>query len=437
LGHLPWFLPDRLGFLTRCAAAYGDVVKLRIGEPTYLLTRAEDIQHVLIDQASNYEKTWRLTSERGKRLSGSGMHTMVGAAHLRQRRLLQPEFHRRVMEGLVPMMLERAAERVSGWRDGQRLDLAAEMESLTLSILIEALFGPGFRDRELEEAITVRRRFIEYMYGSLLPYPEYWPLPLVRRYAGAMHYIDGVIRREIRQPSSPLGFAARLRELRDSQGVALREDQVRDEVLTLTSTGYETIGDGLSWTFYLLARHRDVEARVREELNGVSAGLFGGRIAVAGDLAPLVYTRQVVNESLRLYPPTWIFVRMALGDDTLPSGTVVKRGDKLYLSQYVVHRHPRYYAEPERFDPDRFTPAEVAKRPRLAYFPFGAGQRLCIGDQFALLQMTAVLARVVPEVWFEVTEDRVVAQPGVTLRPRDGIAAVVRRNAVLRKGATR
>lgn len=424
-GHLPGFLPDKLGFLTRCAAEYGDVVALQIGEPTYLLTRADDIQHVLVDNAANYDKSWRLTSKRGRRLSGSGLQTSSGAAHLRQRRLLQPQFHRRSVETFLPIVLDRTQRRLSAWDEGRRIDLAAEMESLALSIVIGALFGPEYRDPALEEAITIRRRYIEYVYGSLLPYPEAWPLPVVRRYGAAMRYIDSVIRREIRKPASPHGFAARLAAVEHPDGSTMSEDQVRDELLSLTSTGYETVGDALAWTLYLLARHPDVEDRMLAELGAV----LGGRAPSPEDLAKLTYGRQVLNESMRLHPPTWIFVRMARASDTLPSGAPVTARHKLYLSQYVVHRHPRYFPEPDRFDPGRFAPEAVAGRPRFSYFPFGGGQRQCIGEHFAVLEMQAVLSRVLPAFRFELADDAVTPRPTITLRPKGGIRAVLRRRA--------
>jgi len=203
----------------------------------------------------------------------------------------------------------------------------------------------------------------------------------------------------------------------------MTEDQVRDELLSLTSTGYETIGDALAWTLYLLARHPDVEAKVLDE---VSAVLGGGEPA-AEDLGKLTYTRQVLNESMWLYPPTWIFVRMALGPDTLPSGAPVAAGHKLYLSQYVVHRHPRYFPEPERFDPGRFTAEAMSAHPRFSYFPFGGGQRLCIGEQFAVLEMQAVLSQLLPAFRFELAAETVEPRPAITLRPKRGLAMVVQK----------
>jgi cytochrome P450 len=177
VGHLPAFLHDKLGFLTRCAERYGDAVPLRIGEPTYLLNDSADIQHVLIDNGSNYSKTWRLTSPRGKRLSGNGMQTSFGPEHLRQRRLLQPVFSRRTSGVFFDVMLGRTKRLMDTWiAESKEVDLASEMESLALSIILGALFGPNFNDDRLAAAITIRRRYIEYVYGSLLPFPEYMPV---------------------------------------------------------------------------------------------------------------------------------------------------------------------------------------------------------------------------------------------------------------------
>ncbi len=425
IGHLPAFLPDKLGFLSRCAARFGDVVRLHIGEPTYLLTDAGDIKHVLVDNGSNYDKSWRLTSPRGKRLSGSGLQTSTGAAHLRQRRLLQPLFQRRSIETFYPLIVDRTLRRMERWKAEQALDLAAEMEFLALSIIIGALFGPDYVNAELEQAITIRRRFIEYVYGSLLPLPEYWPLPIVFRHGSAMKLIDHIIHREMQQDATPDRFVTMFQAAQYPDGARMTPAQIRDELLTLTSTGYETIGDALSWTLYLLARHPEVEARVLAEIDQVA----GGRTPTPLDIAQLTYTRQVLQESMRLYPPTWIFIRMARERDTLPSGATIEAGAKLYLSQYVVHRSPKYFRDPEVFDPDRHAPDAVAGRPRFAYFPFGGGQRLCIGEQFALLETATVLALVLPRFRFEITTPAVTPRPTITLRPKGGLPAFPRRRA--------
>jgi len=421
VGHLPAFLHDKLGFLTRCAEQYGDTVPLHIGEPTYLLNDAADIQHVLIDNSANYGKTWRLTSPRGKRFSGNGLHTSFGAEHLRQRRMLQPVFSRNAIEELFfDVMLDRTLRRIEAWsmQPCTEVDVAAETESLALSIILRSIFGLGFPDEKLAAAVTDRRGFIEYFYESLLPFPEYLPFPVVRRYRRAQELIDDAIRREMEHPASEHSFLASLSAATYPDGSRMDFRQQRDEILTLMSTGYETIGDALGWTLYLLAGHPEVESRVVKELDTV----LGDRVPCAADILKLSFTRQVLDESMRLYPPTWIFIRMALGDDTLPSGTRIPKSSKLYLCQYVTHRSAKYFPDPKRFDPSRFGPGEAAKRPRFSYFPFGGGARQCIGEHFALLEGVTVLALFLRRFRFELCSDQnIVPRPTITLRPRRGI----------------
>jgi len=425
LGHLPAFLNDKLGFLTRCAEQYGDTVPLQIGEPTYLLNDAADIQHVLIDNSANYGKTWRLTSPRGKRFSGNGLHTSYGAQHLRQRRMLQPVFSRRAIEEqFFEVMLDRTRRRMEAWtlRSGGEVDLAAETESCSLCIILGSIFGSNFADEKLAGAVTVRRRYIEYFYESLLPLPEHLPIPVVQRYKRAQELIDDVIRQEMEHPVSPHSFLASFAAAAYPDGSRMDFPQLRDEILTLMSTGYETIGDALGWTLYLLAGHPEVESKVVEELEAV----LGDRVPGADDILKLSFTRQVLDESMRLYPPTWIFIRMALGDDALPSGTHIRKSSKLYLCQYVTHRSAKYFSDPTRFDPSRFGPGEAAKRPRFSYFPFGGGSRQCIGEHFALLEGVTVLALLLRCFRFELCPDQnIVPRPTITLRPRHGIRAKI------------
>jgi len=420
LGHLPAFLSDKLGFLTRCAASGRDVVRLQIGEPTLLLTTPPDIQHVLTGNPANYTKTRRLTGARGKALSGSGMQTAIGAEHLRQRRLLQPAFHPRSVEPFVRPMHERTDTRLNGWTN-PTLNIVSEMESIALSIIIGAIFGPDFIDEgdHLAKAITVRRAYLEYYYASVFPLPDYLPAPIVFRYRRALKEIDSAIHRAISDPRPPSGsFTGLFSGLRYPEGAAMNRSQLRDELLTLMSTGYETIGDALAWTLYLLALHPEHEAKMVEEIQSV----LGSDPPSPENIAELRFTRMVLEESLRLYPPTWIFIRMAAGDDTLPSGESVRAGDKIYLCQYIVHRMERYFPDPERFDPNRFAPAARAARPRFSYFPFGGGQRVCIGEQFALQEAAVVLATVLSRFRLElVPNQKIQLNAGITLRARKGI----------------
>ena len=416
VGHAPAYLADKLGFLTTCVAKYGEVVRLRIGEPTLLLAGAENIQHVLTGNPANYGKTPRLTDDRGKRLSGAGMQTAQGAAHLRQRRLIQPEFLPRALGRFQELMRGRAERVVDGWTDGLQGNLAWEMERLALEILIGAVFGARYRDdgERLLLAITARRAYLEHYYSWLAPLPEYWPVPVVLRYRRARQVIETAIQQAMAAGEGG-GFAAAYAALRYPDGTAMDASLLHDEILALLSTGYETIGDALTWTLYLLAKHPEVEARVLEEMGGETA-------------AALPYTGMVLEESMRLYPPTWIFVRKALGPDRLPDGTPVEPGTKIYLCPYVTHRLPKYFPDPERFDPERFLPAARAGRPRFAYFPFGGGQRICIGENFAMQEGLTVLATLLPRYRIELMESApIVPRTGITLRARQLLARLRRR----------
>jgi cytochrome P450 len=186
----------------------------------------------------------------------------------------------------------------------------------------------------------------------------------------------------------------------------------------MLSTGYETIGDALTWVFYLLCKNPSVAQRMQDEI----AEVLGGQSPEADDIPKLTYVNQVFSESLRIYPPTWIFVRVANGDDILPSGVQVQAATKIYLSQYISHRDPRWFPEPERFDPERFAVQEIEKRPRFTYFPFGGGARVCIGEHLARMEAVMVLAMIVPRFRFELVQlNDPLPQPGITLRPRDGL----------------
>jgi cytochrome P450 len=337
-------------------------------------------------------------------------------------------FQRRSVETFYPVMLQKTGRWMARWAAGGAIDAASEMESLALSIIVGALFGTGFDETELVRAITVRRRYIEYVYASLFPFPEYLPAGIVFKYRRAMEVIERTIRNQIAACKAAASkdeesLTSMFSQLAYPDGSRMTTAQIRDEILSLMSTGYETIGDALGWTLYLLAEHPHIDQTVSDELRQV----LGERLPQVEDIPKLVYTRKVLEESMRLYPPTWIFVRMALRDDRLPSGPAIPRGSKLYLCQYVMHRDPRYFPESERFDPERFSEAARAARPRFAYFPFGGGSRTCIGEQFALLEIVSILAMVLSRFRFQVEPGRKISlRPTITLRPKHGIPLRIR-----------
>lgn len=424
LGHAPAFLSDKLGFLARCASVYGPVTALNLGEPTYLLNDADDIRHVLATNAANYDKTTRLTSRKGRWLSGAGLLTSSGAQHLRQRKMMQPCFHARSIAVFADGVAAAIAERATAWTPGRELDIADEMMALAQQSVLRSLFGADVHDQGagLAAAIAVRRRFMDYVFFSHLPFAELLPVPIRFAYRRAMARIDRFIYAAIarrRADAAPPGdLLAMLVQARYPDGSAMDDRQVRDEALTISITGFETVGEALAWTWYLLARHPEVEARLVAEV----ADVLQGRPPTLADLPKLRYAAMVLEEALRLYPPTWIYIRMARGLDRLPSGVAIPAGAKLYLCPYVVHRNPRYYPDPERFDPERFTDAAKAARPRLAYFPFGHGPRVCLGEAFARMEAVLVLASIIQRFRLELLPGQsIVPEPRMTLHPKNGI----------------
>jgi len=424
VGHLPEFLRDKLGFLSRCAAQYGDVVKLHIGEPTFLLNNPNDIRHVLVVNPDNFDKTPRMISGKARQLSGEGLLTSSGAAHLRERRMLQPVFYRKTIETFAKIMTDTTSQLFVNWKPGATINMTKEMMELAQQIIVRSVFGADFIDEggQLAEAITTRRQYLEHVFFSLLPFPEHVPTRIQRTYPKAMERIDQTIYQAISARRENVGHGNDLLSLliqaRYEDSTRMTDKQVHEEALVLLVTGYETIGEALSWTWYLLAQHPSVASRLFAEVDTV----LDGRVPRSEDLQKLDYVGMALAESMRLYPPTWIFVRMARHEETLPSGVTIPAGSKLYLCQYVMHRKPRYFPDPERFDPERFSESAKKTRPQFSYFPFGGGPRVCIGEAFAKMEGILALAMVAQRFMLQLVPGQtIVPEPKMTLRPKSGI----------------
>jgi cytochrome P450 len=295
---------------------------------------------------------------------------------------------------------------------------------LTRHNIIKTIFGPEFDDRsgEMATAIMTRKKYVEHIYFSLIPFPEYVPPTLRREYHQAMKHIDDTITREIllrRDLTVPRhDMLSLLMHTKYEDGTGMTDRQISDEMRTLFSAGFETIGEALGWTWYLLSQHPDVEEKFIAELRDV----LGGRVPCVDDLPKLRYTEMILAESMRLYPPTWIFIRMARQEETLPSGTTIPAGAKLYLCQYVMHRNARFWPNPERFDPERFNESAKQERPKFAYFPFGGGIRFCIGEAFAKMEGILILAAIAQRFALTLLPGQtIVPNPQMTLRPKYGI----------------
>jgi cytochrome P450 len=380
-------------------------VRLRLGTTAYLLTSPDDIEHVLLHNHAGYAKTRRLTGARGRRLLGRGILTSTGGEHAGKRRAFAPAFARRSASSSEPAVSRSIDELLERWRPGTEVELAAESMRFARRTILRVLFGPDAPEVDLlDEEVAARQRYLDYHVLSLAPLPELVPRPVVLRHRTAARRLDAAIRAAIRERRASPGDDLLSLLCR----APVEDEAIRDEALVITVTGHETLGAALAWTLYLVATHPAAEQEMLAE-------------EMPGDA-----TERVVLESLRLYPPTWIFVRMALADDTLPSGLAVGRGQKLYLSQWVTHRDPRLFADPEIFDPGRFTPERSLGRPESAYFPFGAGPRLCIGKHVALLELALAAGAVTRGRRLKILPgQRVVPRPGLVLEPRDGIRAAV------------
>jgi cytochrome P450 len=424
LGHSVAFLRDKLGFLTHCARTYGDVVELRLGGVTALLAHPNDIRHVLVGNPANYVKSTRLTGPWGHKRIGRNVLTSEGAEHQRLRRALQPAFRRNVIERIASAVVPRLAEGAAArWLAAGTIDAGAEMRRLALSCTVSMLLGEQVSRRfpDVAEAIDLRRRYVDSLLSSPWPWAHVLPTRLNRAHRKAH---GGLLRAlEAAIDSASTGEEPTVAAVLASNSGGLARAELREQLLALVVAGYETVAELLTWTVFVLAGKPEEQ----EKLGSEFADVLGGRHPTAEDLPRLPYTEMVLSEVLRLYPPTWLFVRMARAQDELPSGAVIPAGTKVYLSQYVTQRDARFFADPDRFDATRFSEAALGTRPAFSYFPFGGGPRLCLGETLDRTEATLILASIVPRLRFEpLAPPRAIrARAGVTLEPSSPVRVVV------------
>ena len=470
----------RDAFLLKIARAYGPILRYPVGPPIgpglqfYLVSDPEGVKHVLQDNARNYSKDtfqYNLLSS----ITGRGLLTSDGDFWLRQRRLAQPAFHRQRIAGFGPLMTGYAEAMLARWdrrAPGKPLDVAEEMMHIALQIVAKALFsveiGDG-ADALAQATLTV----LDHIVGRARTFgivPQWLPTPGNLRYRRAMGMLEGAVNATIagRRPNPPSPFPAReggaepasagrkervdptfsvreeradppsprrggaggevppgevdllamLMAARDAEtGEGMTDRQLRDEMMTVLIAGHETVASALAWTWHLLANDPGAEAALHAEL----AAVLGGRAPQVDDLPNLRYTQAVFEEALRLYPPAWIITRKALADDEI-GGYRIPADALVVASPYVTHRQAAFWPEPETFDPGRFTGERVAVRPRFAFYPFGGGPRLCIGDQFAMTEAKLIIASVAQRYRLRSVPGHTVAvEPGVTLRPKHGL----------------
>jgi cytochrome P450 len=419
---------DPLAFFTNLARTHGDLVHVRMGgENVVLMSDPRDVRDVLMTNQRNFLKGRGL--ERAKRLLGEGLLTSEKEVHLRQRRLMQPAFHRERIASYGTTMTEYADRTRRSWTDGQTLDVSQEMMRLTLAIVGKTLFDTDVESqaREVGAALSA---VLQSFWLLMLPFVdllERLPIPQLRKSRAARAELDAIIYKIIAERRAAPGDRGDLLSMllaaqdEEAGGRGMTDEQVRDEAMTIFLAGHETTANALAWTWYLLSSAPDVEARLHEEIDRV----LGGRLPTMADMPSLPFAEQVVTESMRLYPPAWIIGRRAIdaypvGDYLLPPRTIV------IISPYVLHRDPRRFSEPDRFQPERWTPEFKASLPPFAYVPFGGGPRRCIGESFAWMELVLVLCTIAQRWRLRVVpEHPVVPQPVITLRTKHGIKMTV------------
>ncbi len=393
-GHVYESRRDPLNFMLKLAREYGDLSTFQVGrDRVYFVNSPEGVHDVLVNHYDNFLKGRGRT--RSWKLIGQGILLSDGELHKRQRRLAQPAFHRQRVATYAEEMVSGAARCSARWQDGQTLDIWPEMLRLTLGVVGHTLFSADVESQNDEVGsalrdVMVRFRAFKLPGSGLL---DRLPLPQIARLHRGQRRLRELVlklieeRRRTGRDHGDLLSMLILAEDEDSADV-MTSEQVWQEALTIFVGGFDTIATALMWTFYALSQNPEVEARLHDELDAV---IVDGRPASFEDLRHLQYTERVLSEALRLYPPTWRLVRRAIRD--FPIGEHCIPADSLVvLCQYTMHRDPRFFPEPEVFDPQRWTPEARTARPSYSFFPFGGGPRRCLGESFAITEGVLVLA---------------------------------------------
>lgn len=412
---------DPLGYMALAAREYGDIVSLRFFNlRTYLLFHPDLIEDVIVNNNRKFIKGRILRANR--HLLGNGLITSEGDFWLRQRRMMQPAFHRNRIANYASTMTACATRLLDSWKPGQQLDLHDAMMRLTLEIVAKTLFHAEV-ERDAPQVGENLRVLLEYTvdFRRLLMTPKWLPTRRNRQAWRAVRELTQIIDRIIQQRRASNDDAGDLLSLlihaQDEDGSRMTTQQLRDEALTLFLAGHETTASTLSWTWMLLAQHPRVEEKLHAEL----ASVLNGRTPSLDDIPQLTYTGHILSESMRLYPPAWAMARLAVEDHEL-AGYPVRKGTGIAAVTWIVHRDPRWYDDPDQFLPERWEGDLLKKIPRFAYFPFGYGPRQCIGNSFALMEATLVLATIAQRFRFTLLPDPpVVPLASITLRPRHGL----------------
>ncbi len=432
LGNLPDFRRDVLGLMRQSAADFGDVVRFRLGpQIVHLLNHPDHVRHVLQTHHQNFDKRTR-SAGFIKSVTGDSLLTSNGEFWQRQRRLAQPAFHRQHLVGYARQMTTATTELVQRWQARSDatapLDIAREMMRLTFTIVGRTLFSTdvGTDADTLERAMAVILPHTFGRLGRIFNWPDWAPTPTNRRFQAALRDVNEVVYRIIAEHRRRATDAAPDRDLLDTlmrvrdgeTGVGFTDEQLRNETVTFLLAGHETTANALTWTFHLLSEHPEVATRLRGEIREA----LGNRVPTLEDLPRLTGVKHVLQESMRLFPPIWIIERRVVSEDEV-GGFRLSAGSTVVLAPYVLHRHPKFWDQPERFDPTRFAHSVPE-----AYLPFGAGPRFCIGSEFAMLEAQLILSQILQTYQLRRQPGHPVEPlPGITLRTRHGLPMTLHR----------
>lgn len=448
VGSLFDFNKEGPDFLVRMAAEYGEIARFSVlGNTFFLVSNPELIREVLITKSKFFRKSDRDVSVLSPFL-GMGLVTTNGEQHKRQRKLAQPAFHARRISNYGDTMTNYAEQLIADWQPDQQIDMSEQMMELTMFIVCKTLFDADWENMEevaqrVGTAIETLQSVTDDNFSLPFMMPEWIPTRNNRRMLAARKVLNDTVNQIVaeRRAESVNGKIEDTGDLLSmlllaeyDDGSMMDDDEIRDQLVTLFVAGHETTSNALSWTWYLLSQHPDAEAKLHRELDTVLAG----RTPTMADLPKLPYTEMVIKESMRIYPPVWLLnVRQAneevtIGDCTLPKDAA------LMVSPYVMHRHPTYFAEPLRFEPERFLPEYEEMLPKFAFFPFGGGPRVCIGNAFAMMEAQLILATMAQKFRFELESDQPIqTNARVTMSPLNGLKMrVVERSGVSKQSQT-
>ncbi|HEX5228890.1 MAG TPA: cytochrome P450 [Bryobacteraceae bacterium] len=424
IGNLRPFRANPLEFIRKAAREYGDLAYFRVvKQHLYVVGHPDYVREILVTKQNNFVKSRAL--QRAKILLGEGLLTSEGEHHLRQRRLVQPAFHRDRLAGYAAAMSECVVKARERWQPGVSMDVSVEMAKLTLSVVAKTLFSADI-DAEAHEIGEAMTSILHMFKVLLMPFSEHLdklPLPMMKRFETARARLDATIYgliAERRASGADTGDLLSMLLLAQEEGDEMTDQQVRDEAITLFLAGHETGANALTWSWYLLSQHPDVERRLHEEVDRV----LGDRAPELADVPHLRYAEMILSEALRLYPPAWAIGRKAIADFSL-GGYDIPAGSIFIVSPYVVQHDARWFPNPDRFDPERWTPEAREARPKFSYFPFGGGARVCIGERFAWMEGVILLAAIAQKWRFRLTPGQHVEPlPLVTLRVKNGLRMI-------------